>query len=160
MDYGDRRVGITPQWCVCTDGALRAGSDFPTPLAVPTVRPPLYDTHTTDSADFLATRPHTAAVIPGKPAGNPLQFIRVGPADLGSRAREQLRRAELAKRTTEPARFERQEDWQSNLDNWKSSRRKRVEHIIERCVEVRRMENEPSQPRAKSKTFNEMLEER
>uniref|UniRef100_A0A2H1VET0 SFRICE_014421 n=1 Tax=Spodoptera frugiperda TaxID=7108 RepID=A0A2H1VET0_SPOFR len=48
----------------------------------------------------------------------------------------------------------------NNLDNWKSSRRKRVEHIIERCVEVRRMEHEPSQPRAKSKTFNEMLEER
>ncbi|XP_068619865.1 A-kinase anchor protein 9 isoform X2 [Battus philenor] len=118
-----------------------------------------YSKTTTDSADFLATRPHTASVIPGKPAANPLQFVKVGPADLGSRAREQLRRAELAKRT-EPARIERQEDWQSNLDNWKSSRRKRVEHIIERCVEVRRMECEPSQPRAKSKTFNEMLEER
>ncbi|KOB70652.1 Uncharacterized protein OBRU01_15332, partial [Operophtera brumata] len=96
---------------------------------------------------FLAVRPHTAAVLPGKPAGNPLQFVRVGPADLGSRAREQLRRAELAKRT-EPARIERQEDWQSNLDNWKSSRRKRVEPIIERCVELRKMEQEPSQPRA------------
>ncbi|XP_053615899.1 LIM domain only protein 7 isoform X2 [Plodia interpunctella] len=119
-----------------------------------------YSKATTDSADFLATRPHTAAVIPGKPAANPLQFVRVGPADLGSRAREQLRRAELAKRTEPAQRFERQEDWQSNLDNWKSSRRKRVEHIIERCVEVRRMENEPSQPRGKSKTFNEMLEER
>ncbi|CAH2985735.1 unnamed protein product [Chilo suppressalis] len=118
-----------------------------------------YSKATTDSADFLATRAHTAAVIPGKPAANPLQFVRVGPADLGSRAREQLRRAELAKRT-EPARIEIQEDWQSNLDNWKSSRRKRVEHIIERCVEVRRMENEPCQPRGKSKTFNEMLEER
>ncbi|XP_028163015.1 LIM domain only protein 7 isoform X2 [Ostrinia furnacalis] len=117
-----------------------------------------YSKTTTDSADFLATRAHTAAVIPGKPAANPLQFVRVGPADLGSRAREQLRRAELAKRT-EP-KIEIQEDWQSNLDNWKSSRRKRVEHIIERCVEVRRMENEPTQPRAKSKTFNEMLEER
>jgi hypothetical protein len=66
---------------------------------------------TTDSADFLATRAHTAAVIPGKPAANPLQFVRVGPADLGSRAREQLRRAELAKRT-EP-RIEIQEEWQS-----------------------------------------------
>ncbi|CAG4990764.1 unnamed protein product [Parnassius apollo] len=118
-----------------------------------------YSKATTDSADFLATRPHTASVIPGKPAANPLQFVKVGPADLGSKAREQLRRAELAKRT-EPARIERQEDWQSNLDNWKSSRRKRVEHIIERCVEVRRLECEPSQPRAKSKTFNEMLEER
>ncbi|XP_063535754.1 LIM domain only protein 7 isoform X3 [Cydia strobilella] len=118
-----------------------------------------YSKATTDSADFLTTRPHTAAVLPGKPATNPLQFVRVAPADLGSRAREQLRRAELAKRT-EPARVERQEEWQSNLDNWKSSRRKRVEHIIERCVEVRRMENEPSQPRGKSKTFNEMLEER
>ncbi|KAJ0172397.1 hypothetical protein K1T71_012370 [Dendrolimus kikuchii] len=118
-----------------------------------------YSKATSDSADFLATRPHTAAVIPGKPAANPLQFVRVGPADLGSRAREQLRRAELAKRT-EPTRIERQEDWQSNLDNWKSSRRKRVEHIIERCVEVKRMEHETCQPRAKSKTFNEMLEER
>lgn len=47
-----------------------------------------------------------------------------------------------------------------NLDNWKSSRRKRVEPIIERCVELRKMEQEPNQPRAKSKTFNEMLEER
>ncbi|RVE53436.1 hypothetical protein evm_002006, partial [Chilo suppressalis] len=71
-----------------------------------------YSKATTDSADFLATRAHTAAVIPGKPAANPLQFVRVGPADLGSRAREQLRRAELAKRT-EPARIEIQEDWQS-----------------------------------------------
>ncbi|OWR45693.1 hypothetical protein KGM_209024 [Danaus plexippus plexippus] len=125
---------------------------------------------TSDSADFLATRPHTASVLPGKPAANPLQFVKVGPADLGTKAREQLRRAELAKKT-EPARIERQEDWQSklvvnnvdkaeeNLDNWKSSRRKRVEHIIERCVEVRRFENE-IQPRGKSKTFNEMLEER
>ncbi|CAG9567782.1 unnamed protein product [Danaus chrysippus] len=113
---------------------------------------------TSDSADFLATRPHTASVLPGKPAANPLQFVKVGPADLGNKAREQLRRAELAKKT-EPARIERQEDWQSNLDNWKSSRRKRVEHIIERCVEVRRFENE-IQPRGKSKTFNEMLEER
>ncbi|CAK1545776.1 unnamed protein product [Leptosia nina] len=118
-----------------------------------------YSKATSDSADFLATRPHTAAVIPGKPAANPLQFVKVGPADLGTRAREQLRRAELAKRT-EPARIERQEDWQSNLDNWKSSRRKRVEHIIERCVEVKRLEHETNQPRGKSKTFNEMLEER
>ncbi|XP_039760253.1 LIM domain only protein 7 isoform X2 [Pararge aegeria] len=118
-----------------------------------------YSKATTDSADFLATRPHTAAVLPGKPAANPLQFVKVGPAELGHRAREQLRRAELAKKT-EPARVERQEDWQSNLDNWKSSRRKRVEHIIERCVEVRRFENEVQQPRAKAKTFNEMLEER
>ncbi|XP_052744468.1 LIM domain only protein 7 isoform X2 [Bicyclus anynana] len=118
-----------------------------------------YSKATTDSADFLATRPHTAAVLPGKPAANPLQFVKVGPADLGHRAREQLRRAELAKKT-EPARIERQEDWQSNLDNWKSSRRKRVEHIIERCVEVRKFENESHAPRAKAKTFNEMLEER
>ncbi|XP_045503994.1 uncharacterized protein LOC123700722 isoform X2 [Colias croceus] len=118
-----------------------------------------YSKATSDSADFLTTRPHTAAVLPGKPAANPLQFVRVGPADLGSKAREQLRRAELAKRT-EPARIERQEDWQSNLDNWKSSRRKRVEHIIERCVEVKRLGDETNQPRGKSKTFNEMLEER
>lgn len=65
-----------------------------------------------DSADFLATRPHTASVLPGRPAGNPLQFIRVGPADLGKSAREQLRKAELAQRT-ERVRTDHQEEWQS-----------------------------------------------
>lgn len=48
-----------------------------------------------------------------------------------------------------------------NLDNWKSSRRKQVEHIIERCVEVKRLElEEHDRSRRRSKTFSEMMEDR
>ena len=48
-----------------------------------------------------------------------------------------------------------------NLDNWKSSRRKRQEHIIERVVEVKKFEMEEyDRNRRRSKTFNEMMEER
>lgn len=48
-----------------------------------------------------------------------------------------------------------------NLDNWKSCRRKRVEHIIDRVVEVKKLEmEEHDRTRRKSKTFSEMLEER
>ena len=50
---------------------------------------------------------------------------------------------------------------QQNLDNWKSSRRKRVEHIIDRVVEVKKLEfEEHDRNRRKSKTFNELMEER
>ncbi len=34
------------------------------------------------------------------------------------------------------------EDWQSNLEGWKSSRRKKQEDVIERVTEVKRMEQE------------------
>lgn len=48
-----------------------------------------------------------------------------------------------------------------NLDNWKSSRRKRVEHIIDRVVEAKKLEMEEiDRSRKKSKTFSEMMEER
>jgi len=48
-----------------------------------------------------------------------------------------------------------------NLDNWKSSRRKRVEHIIDRAVETKKLElEEHDRMRRKSKTFTEMMEER
>lgn len=48
-----------------------------------------------------------------------------------------------------------------NLDNWKSCRRKRVEHIIDRVVEVKKLElEEHDRHRRKSKTFSEMMEER
>jgi Domain of unknown function (DUF4757) len=48
-----------------------------------------------------------------------------------------------------------------NLDSWKSSRRKRVEHIIDRVVEGKKLEEEEyDRNRRKSKTFNELMEER
>lgn len=47
------------------------------------------------------------------------------------------------------------------MDNWKSSRRKRQEHIIERVVEVKKLElEEHDRQRRRSKTFSEMMEER
>lgn len=48
-----------------------------------------------------------------------------------------------------------------NLDNWKCSRRKRQEHIIERVVEVKKLElDEFDKNGRKNKTFSEMMEER
>lgn len=47
------------------------------------------------------------------------------------------------------------------MDNWKSSRRKRQEHIIERVVEVKKLElEEHDRQRRRNKTFSEMMEER
>lgn len=51
--------------------------------------------------------------------------------------------------------------YSQNLDNWKSSRRKRQEHIIERVVEVKKLElEEHDRQRRRNKTFSEMMEER
>jgi F-box protein 20 len=48
-----------------------------------------------------------------------------------------------------------------NLDNWKHSRRKRVEHIIDRVVEVKKFEEEEHDRNRRSiKTFSELMEER
>lgn len=47
------------------------------------------------------------------------------------------------------------------MDNWKTGRRKRVEHIIDRVVEAKKLELEEfDRNRKKSKTFSEMMEER
>lgn len=102
----------------------------------------------------------TTKVVASKPAANPLQFVKVGPCDLSRYAQEQLKKAEEVKKV-KPERRDEAEDWQSNLDNWKCSRRKRQEHIIERVVEVKKLElEEHDRNRRRSKTFNEMLEER
>ncbi|KAK9498542.1 hypothetical protein O3M35_003151 [Rhynocoris fuscipes] len=95
-----------------------------------------------------------------KVAGNPLQFVKVGPCDLYRSAQEQLKKVEEIKKAKKERKDEI-EDWQSNLDNWKCSRRKRQEHIIERVVEVKKFEiEEQERNRRRSKTFNEMMQER
>nr|CAD7439615.1 unnamed protein product [Timema bartmani] len=111
-----------------------------------------------ESVEHIPTR--TATVSASKPAANPLQFIKVGPANLYKAAQEQIKKVEEVKKLKEEVRNE-EEDWQSNLDNWKSSRRKRQEHIIERVVEVKKLElEEHDRNRRRSKTFNEMMEDR
>ncbi|KAG8228751.1 hypothetical protein J437_LFUL009673 [Ladona fulva] len=114
--------------------------------------------------EFVTTRFPTAATAP-RVSVNPLQFVKVAPPKLfGQPVQSVVDREKEEKERRRKLSQEAEEDWQANLDNWKSSRRKRVEHIVERVEEVRRVEQEDSvwavTGRRKSKTFNEMMEER
>lgn len=112
-----------------------------------------------DSSEYIQKVRVTRA-IPPKPAYDPLQFVQLKPCNLVKTAQEQAKKAETVKKIQEEKK-EEPEEWQCNLDNWKSSRRKRVEHIIDRVVEVKKLElEEHDRNRRKSKTFNEMMEER
>uniref|UniRef100_A0A1Q3FY86 LIM zinc-binding domain-containing protein n=1 Tax=Culex tarsalis TaxID=7177 RepID=A0A1Q3FY86_CULTA len=112
-----------------------------------------------DPADYIQKARVTKAVPP-KPAYDPLQFVQLKPCSLVKTAQEQIKKAETVKKVQEEKK-EEPEEWQCNLDSWKSSRRKRVEHIIDRVVEVKKLElEEHDRNRRKSKTFNEMMEQR
>ncbi|CAG9828592.1 unnamed protein product [Diabrotica balteata] len=113
------------------------------------------------NTEYMSTKCRITKPEPPKPATNPLQFIKVAPCPLFQKAHEQIKKVEEIKREEKEMRTEI-EDWQTNLDNWKSSRRKRQEHIIERVVEVKKLteQEESEKSRRKSKTFNEMMEER
>lgn len=112
-----------------------------------------------DPTDYIQ-KVRVTRSVPPKPAYDPLQFVQLKPCNLVKSAQEQLKKAETVKKFKEEKK-EEPEEWQCNLDNWKSSRRKRVEHIIDRVVEVKKLElEEQDRTRRKSKTFNEMMEER
>ncbi|RZC35934.1 LIM and calponin -likey domains-containing protein 1 [Asbolus verrucosus] len=112
------------------------------------------------NTEYLPTKCRITKPPPPKPAANPLQFVKVAPCPLFQKAHEQIKKVEEIKKERKEVR-EEAEDWQQNLDNWKSCRRKRQEHIIERVVEVKKMEQEEQERhRKKSKTFNEMIENR
>ncbi|XP_050537475.1 LIM and calponin homology domains-containing protein 1-like isoform X7 [Daktulosphaira vitifoliae] len=93
-----------------------------------------------------------------KPA--PLQFVKLQTSSdrYRSAQEQQLNKVAIAK----PKNKEFDADWQSDLDNWKSNRRKQQEHIIERLVEVKKFETDRLDDgfRKRSKTFNEMIQER
>ncbi|XP_017847516.1 uncharacterized protein CG43427 isoform X4 [Drosophila busckii] len=106
------------------------------------------------------TKARVTRPTPPPPSKNPMQFVQIKPCNLYQSAQQQLKKAEEVKKLKE-VKKEEPEDWQCNLDNWKSSRRKRVEHIIDRVVETKKLElEEHDRMRRKSKTFTEMMEER
>lgn len=112
-----------------------------------------------DPTDYIQKARVTRA-LPPKPAYDPLQFVQLKPCSLVKTAQEQMKKVDVVKKIKDEKK-EEPEEWQCNLDNWKSSRRKRVEHIIDRVVEVKKLElEEHDRNRRKSKTFNEMMEER
>jgi hypothetical protein len=63
-----------------------------------------------ENTEYIPTR--ITKVAAPKPAANPLQFIKVGPASLYKSAQEQLKKVEEIKKVTKEVRDEA-EDWQS-----------------------------------------------
>ncbi|XP_053633695.1 uncharacterized protein [Cherax quadricarinatus] len=109
------------------------------------------------------------------------QRSKTGPAVLYKSATEQIKKAEAVKAMRqhlidEEADWQAQpssssssknpydegSDWQSNLDKWKSSRRKRNEEALIRAIEIKKHEQEEEliRMRRKSKTFSEIQEDK
>ncbi|XP_022665250.1 uncharacterized protein LOC111264468 isoform X4 [Varroa jacobsoni] len=74
---------------------------------------------------------------------------------------EQIQLATESKITKEKVK-EEEEEWQANLDKWKSARRQRVpERLLSRAEEAKRlMEEEEARQIRKVKTFSEMMQQR
>uniref|UniRef100_A0AAG5CRV8 LIM zinc-binding domain-containing protein n=2 Tax=Anopheles atroparvus TaxID=41427 RepID=A0AAG5CRV8_ANOAO len=116
--------------------------------------------NTTNETDEFIKKSRVTRADPPKPAYDPLQFVQIKPAKLYdlNKAKPSTERKVVEVKTPREV-VEDAEEWQCNLDNWKSSRRKRVEHIIDKITEAKKIEQEEvCRGRKKSKTFSEMLE--
>ncbi|KAK8382390.1 hypothetical protein O3P69_015371 [Scylla paramamosain] len=109
-----------------------------------------------------------------------MQFVKTGPATLYKSAQEQIKKAEEVKElrktmVNEETEWQEQpssssnqntldegSDWQSNLDKWKSSRRKRLQNTVESIIQIKKneQEDEMNRMRRKSKTFSQMQEDK
>ncbi|XP_050737657.1 uncharacterized protein LOC127009022 isoform X4 [Eriocheir sinensis] len=109
-----------------------------------------------------------------------MQFVKTGPAGLYKSAAEQLKKAEEVKElrktmVNEETEWQEQpssssskgaldegSDWQSNLDKWKSSRRKRLQTTVDSIIQIKKNEEEEelSRMRKKSKTFSQIQEDK
>lgn len=104
----------------------------------------------------VVTTQNISTVIKPKSNNNSLQFVKIQTPELSKKAVEQIRIAEETKSSKEKIK-EVEEEWQSNLLNWKSKRRQQLNHSIEQEPESENIE--PGSGR-KIKTFAEMIEQR
>ncbi|XP_063708930.1 uncharacterized protein LOC134837482 [Culicoides brevitarsis] len=113
-----------------------------------------------DSSDYVQ-RCRITKSTPPSPAYNPMQFVAVKPVTLFKPLEKQENLDSMSRKSTSHVKHDDAEEWQSDLDSWKCSRRKRVEHIIDRVVEVKKLESiDYELNKRKSKTFSEMIEKR
>lgn len=125
--------------------------------------------------EYLPTR--TARAVP-KPNQSAMQFVKCGPATLYKSANEQIKKAEEVKElrktmvtdetewqapsSSNKSELDDASDWQSNLDKWKSSRRKRIQPTVDSIIQIKKneQEDEMGRMRRKSKTFSQMQEDK
>ncbi|XP_015905827.1 serine-rich adhesin for platelets isoform X2 [Parasteatoda tepidariorum] len=112
--------------------------------------------------EYIPTRLATKAP---KPPSNPLQFVKVQ-SPLYKKAELQIKLTKEVKICREALK-EGEEEWQSNLDNWKSRRRKVTERVIQRAEEMRQIEADEQLKQEQNlmqqrriKKFSEMVEGR
>lgn len=115
-----------------------------------------------DSTEYIPTRMITKASA--KPAHNPLQFVKINSSPLYRQVNPQEQKKTETKIVKEKIKDD-EEEWQTNLDSWKSRRRKQSEGSLQRLEEIRRIELEEQQrqleqKKVRTKTFSEMMEER
>ncbi|XP_075545771.1 smallish [Dermacentor variabilis] len=78
--------------------------------------------------------------VPVPSASDPLRFIKVKQPPLGKQAREQLQAYESSVRNHVRAKLDEQEEqWQTNLDEWKSRRRKASERAFQRVQDAKEL---------------------
>ncbi|GIX72342.1 LIM and calponin y domains-containing protein 1 [Caerostris extrusa] len=144
------------------------------------------DSGSNSGAEHIPTRTVSKPAV--KTHNNPFQFVKVGSCSLyksterrgsklpdnsaqhsfdSSNAKKALSAEEQLKKVKEVKKpdvlKEEEEEWQSNLDSWKSRRRKMSEDVFRRQEEIRQFEQEEQNTQAvqrKIKTFSEMVESR
>ncbi|KAI1288130.1 LIM and calponin homology domains-containing protein 1 [Halotydeus destructor] len=106
----------------------------------------------------------SAVIKPGSnnKSRDPLKFVKIQSTELSRKAVEQIRLAEEVKVTKEKIK-EVEEEWQSNLLNWKSKRRQSKETTSKPNSEENDdndMDGEDGNGKRKIKTFTEILHEK
>ncbi|GFU55895.1 LIM and calponin homology domains-containing protein 1 [Nephila pilipes] len=117
------------------------------------------DSGASNGTENIPTRSVSKTVV--KTHNNPFQFVKVGSCPLYKKAEEQLKKTKEVKKPE--VLKEEEEEWQTNLDSWKSRRRKMSEDVFRRQEEIRQFEQEEQFSQAipkKTKTFSEMVESR